>query len=170
MNTYVEELYLKASALVNEDKMDVALNMYHELLSYDPAYAKAHNDLGWIYKTRVLDFAKAEYHFNLALKCNPDLPYSYIHLGRLYTDKRAFNSALEILNKGLTVPGADLASIYSHIAYVYECKHEYLRSLKYLALARKEAGNLDFMKWIKEDRKRVKLKMNPYDRFKAVFH
>ena len=168
MNTYVEELYLRASALVTENKMDEALALYHEVLNYDPTYGKAHNDLGWIYITKMRDYSKAEYHFNLALKYSPELPFVYLHLGRLYTDKRAYNKALDVLNKGLLVPGADAASLYSHMAFVYECKYDYVKAMHFLKLAKREVGNLDYLKWIKEDRKRVKMKMSMLDKARVL--
>jgi len=169
MDTYVDELYLRASALITENKIDEALPLYHEILSYNPIYGKAHNDLGWIYVTKFDDYVKAESYFILAQKYGPNLPYVYLHLGKLYTDKRAYNKALEILNKGLLVSGADTASLYSSIAYVYERRYDYIKAAHYLKLAKKEAGNVDFMNWVKNDKKRLKMKMNTFEKIQILF-
>lgn len=168
MNTYVETLYLRASALITDNKIDEALELYHEILSCDPTYGKAHNDLGWIYVTKFSDYTKAESHFTLALKYDPELPYVYLHLGRLYTDKRAYNKALDVLQKGLRISGADVAALYSAMAYVYECQFDYVNAIRFLKLAKMNAGNTDFMEWIKSDKKRVKMKMNTLEKIQVL--
>ena len=64
MNTNMEELYLEAEADIKNNNYAEAFKKYESILYDEPSSAPAHNSLGWLYKTQLDDYGKAENHFH----------------------------------------------------------------------------------------------------------
>ena len=88
MTTNSEELYLEAEADIKNNNYSEAFKKYESILYEEPDSAPAHNSMGWLYKTQFDDYAKAENHFQTAVKCDPLYPHSYFHIAALLMDHR----------------------------------------------------------------------------------
>ena len=100
-----------------EGRLDKAIKEYQAALRINPAYADAHNNLGWIYERQGrLDEAVAEYETAIQLDSNSIVKYR--NLGRVYGKKKRFDEAIKSLLAALEIDPKD-ASTHFQLGWVY---------------------------------------------------
>lgn len=73
---------------------------------------------------------KALYYAQLAVRNEECDPYCYYRLGRVYTDKKLFDDAIENFSKYLNYEPRDIDS-FQWVSYVYSLKKDYEKSIEY---------------------------------------
>lgn len=125
------ERYMKlAEDLIYADNVDEGLRLMNELLYEEPGYGSLHNHLGWAYMYYTTDSDRAEMHLKMAVKFSKGYVAPYLHLGALYIRMGRYTEALEYLETGLVIPGANRLAFLEEIARVYELKQQYRQAVK----------------------------------------
>lgn len=100
-----------------QGRLDKAIKEYQIALSLNPAYADAHNNLGWIYERQGrIDEAIAEYETAILLA--PKSVITYRNLGRVYGKKKRFDEAVKSLLAALEIDTRD-APTHFQLGWVY---------------------------------------------------
>lgn len=167
----VENLFLEVGKAIDERDLSTAKYLLEELLSIDPGYGRAHNHLGWIYETKIKDFEKAQRHYQLAIKfCKKTYPVVYVNYGYLLIEFGHLDEAEKIINEGIRINGADLATLYYQKGKIAEHKRDFVKAYKIYLEAQKLNFNKDFHGLLANEIGRVQMKMNFWQKnFKWIF-
>jgi tetratricopeptide (TPR) repeat protein len=131
MNYRNEELLDNADLLIKEGKFNDAINVLNDILSDDPLFGKAHNHLGYIYETKIRDYTKAEEHYKICLKTNPDYAAVYYNAAILFSTLKKTDELKALLSKAETVPGINRATINNEWAIMYESEGDLDKAIEY---------------------------------------
>lgn len=157
----VENLFLEVSKAIDERDLSGAKELLEELLAIDPGYGRAHNHLGWIYETKIKDFEKAKRHYELALKfCKKTYPVVYVNYSYLLIEFGHLEEAEQIIEEGLTIEGADKATLFYQKGKIAEHRQNYVKAYQTYLKAQKMNFNKDFHSLLTNEIGRVQLKMN----------
>ncbi len=159
MHIHSEELYLEAEADIKNNNYAEAFRKYESILYEEPDSAPAHNSLGWLYKTQFDDYAKAENHFNTAMKCDPLYPHSYFHMAALFMDMERFDELKQFLEKCLKVRTIDKSWVYGRYALMEELKLNFEKAIYYFERAVLASQNDEKIKDYNQDIERCNMKM-----------
>ena len=96
------ELYEKASNLIKLGRFQEAKKLYEAVVSLDPGYVEALNNLGIIY-IREGDFDAAKENLEKAVRLNPRHVESYYNMACLYAIKGEAEQGLEYLKKAVSL-------------------------------------------------------------------
>lgn len=167
----VENLFLEVGKAIDERDLSTAKYLLEELLSIDPGYGRAHNHLGWIYETKIKDFQKAQRHYELAIKfCQKTYPVVYVNYGYLLIEFGHLEEAEKVIAEGLTVDGADKATLYYQKAKIAEHRKDYIKAYKTYLEAKNLNFNKEFHGLLANEIGRVQMKMNFWQKnFKWMF-
>ncbi|HMH22582.1 MAG TPA: hypothetical protein VK563_12440 [Puia sp.] len=158
MNANSEELYLEAEADIKNNNYAEAFKKYESILYEEPDSAPAHNSMGWLYKTQFDDYAKAENHFQAAIKCDPMYPHAYFHTAALLMDMERFGELELHLEKCLRTRTIDKSWVYGRYALMEELKQNFEKAVYYFEKAILASQNDDKIKDYKQDIERAEMK------------
>jgi len=96
------ELYEKASTLLKLGRFQEAKKLYEAVISLDPGYVEALNNLGVIYINEG-DFDAAKENLEKAVRLNPRHVESYYNMACLYAIKGETEQGLEYLKKAVSL-------------------------------------------------------------------
>ena len=82
--------------------------------------AATHNSLGWIYKTQMEDYEKAENHYLAAIHSEPDYPHPYINYSILLMDLERFIDMEKLIEQALKIATTDKSTLYYRLALANE--------------------------------------------------
>src|SRR5689334_11545940 len=120
MNIHLEEIYLEAEADIRNNNYVEAFKKYESILYEEPTNAPTLNSLGWLYKTQLENYSKAENYYKAAIKANPTYPHPYINYATLLADMERFDELPPLLEKCLKIPMIDKSVVYSKYAFMEE--------------------------------------------------
>lgn len=126
----IEELFIRADKAIDKGNIAEGKKMLEMLIQEEPSFGRAHNHLGWIYKTKYNDFEQAEKHYNLAIKFESKYPHSYINYAVLLREMHRFEEARQILKKTLSVPGINKTAVFDEYGSLYELEGKYNLAIK----------------------------------------
>jgi len=109
----IDEKYLVAKDELEMSNYAKSKVLLEQVLDEEPAYAKAHYQLGRIQLYELADRERAIYHFELAIKFAPaftDTYYVYLYLLKIMNRFEAFAS---LWAKAITLPDACKACLYN---------------------------------------------------------
>lgn len=164
-----EARFLHADSLLERGEIAEAKQMLIGILEDEPDFGRAHNHLGWLYRVKLSNFERAEYHLRLAVKFAPDFPAGYLNYCHLLMETSEFEKLGELAEKALTVRGIFLPAVYHFLAVVAEKKGELQVAMKWLLKARESASDEGTVTHIKSEIRRVKSKMNAFGRIALLF-
>lgn len=127
--SYIEELFLEADRALDEGNMAEGKRLLEEILSEEPSFGKAHNHLGWLYKTKYQDYVTAEKHFRLALKFDPEYPPTYINYAYMLRDLGRLSELEDLLNRALKVVATNKCAVYDEFGSLYELRGQYKKAI-----------------------------------------
>jgi tetratricopeptide (TPR) repeat protein len=133
-NYELEEKFLLADRLINENQLKEAAQLLDEILAEAPDFGKAHNHMGWLHETKFKNYAKAEEHYRLALKFSPEYPAAYYNSAYLLSSLRKFDELENLLNQAIKVPGINYATIYNEFALLREMQGKWDDAIYYYKL------------------------------------
>ncbi len=161
MNTYytIDEKYLQAVDKLSYGRTPKALQLFNEIVSNDPLYAKAHYQLGKIYYYDLEDYQAAGYHFKICMELEPGFPGNYYHYLNLAVFLNMQKLVKAIAEKALDVPGVDVADIYELLGLSAEKNKELEKALAAYNNAFDTVTNKTDKRKIEESIERINAKM-----------
>lgn len=126
----IEDLYYLADKAIDDGNISESRDLLEKILSEDPSYANAHNHLGWLYKYKFADVKRAENHYRLAIKFNPEGSAQYMNLAYLLRDQNRLDELEEVLNKALNVDAVSKVSVYDEIGSLHELRGNYKKATR----------------------------------------
>jgi tetratricopeptide (TPR) repeat protein len=133
-NFDLEERFLTADRLINENHLSEAAKMLEDILAEAPDFGKAHNHLGWLYETKFKNFSRAEEHYKLAIKFSPDYPAAYYNYCYCLSTLRKFDELEHVLEAAIKVPGINYATIYNEYGLLREIQGKLDDAIHYFKL------------------------------------
>lgn len=127
---WLENSLAQAEQWVYEQRVPEALELLGNLLFEEPGYAGLHNHLGWAYLYYTEDLAKAEMHLRMSVRFNPGYAPAYLHLGTLFNRLGRHSEAIDWLEKGLPLVGANRTAFLEAIGQAYEWSGRYARAIR----------------------------------------
>ncbi|MDW7691849.1 O-linked GlcNAc transferase [Flammeovirgaceae bacterium SG7u.111] len=134
-NGEIEESQLEAEQLLEDGDIMGGKKQLEEILVSEPGYGRAHNALGWIYDNTFVDYAKAEYHYKLAIKFAPTFPAGYLNYCFLLNKLKKSEELLIVVNKALKVPGINVSSLHNELGLMFEYEGNYKEAIAKYKLA-----------------------------------
>ncbi len=131
VNMMVEELFIKADALVKEKKIQEAIEILQDILVIEPHFGKAYNHLAWIYETKYSMYDIAEENYKLAIELAPNYSPSYLNFAYLLSNLNRSKELKLHLDKASKVPSINMASINNEYAIMYECQGDFEKAIEY---------------------------------------
>lgn len=159
VNFDLEEKFLKADALIGENKLSEAAKMLEDILSDAPDFGKAHNHMGWLFETKFKNLRRAEEHYRLALKFSPDYTAAWYNYAYLLSSLRKFDELEKLLNDCIKVPGINYATIYNEFALMREMQGDLEDAIHYFRLHIKNSFDLKSIEAASEAIRRCERKM-----------
>ena len=158
MTGHVEETYLEAEANIREKNYHEAFQKFESILYEDPAFAPAHNSIGWIYKTQFDNYEMAEHHFKAAIKLDALYPHAYFHLASVLIDLERYKELKKHLEKCLTISTIDKDWVYYRMGFIEEIKGNYSNAIHQYKHAILHCFSNDKIKNYQSDIERCKTK------------
>jgi tetratricopeptide (TPR) repeat protein len=132
---WIENYMKKAEGLVYQDRIDEALAILNDLLYEEPGYAKLHNLIGWVYLYYANEPARAETHFQTAMKFDPTYAPPYLHLGWIYLSRGVYVEALGYLEQGSVKADANKVAFMECIGQAYELRGNIRKAIESYRMA-----------------------------------
>jgi tetratricopeptide (TPR) repeat protein len=158
MNSKQEDLYLEAEADVRNQAYLEAKQKYESILYDEPKSAAVHNSLGWIYKTQLEDYEKAENHYNAAIRYDAHYPHPYLNLCHLFFDTERFDELDIHAKQALEIPTVDKSFIYEKLGMKAEHLQKYDEASIFYTMAGRYSYNEERVEDIKKCLARVEWK------------
>jgi tetratricopeptide (TPR) repeat protein len=133
-NYDLEERFLQADKLINEQRLKDAANLLEQILEEAPDFGKAHNHLGWLFETKFKNYARAEEHYKLAVKFAPEYPAAYYNYAYLLSALRKFDELENHLEAAIKVSGINYATIYNEYGLMREAQGKLDDAIHYYRL------------------------------------
>jgi len=160
MTSRLEELYLEGEQAIKNGDFVEAMHKLEEMLSEDPQSCRAHNSLGWLYKTQLDEYDRAEMHYKMCLKYAPHYPHAYWNYVYLLTDLERFDEASHLMQKALTVPSVDKPAVHNRLGLIHELQGKFEAAITYFKQAIRLSLNNDFIEDCKRNIERCEYKIN----------
>jgi len=122
MNSYLEETYLEAEADIKEGNFVEAYRKYEAILLEDPTNGPTLNSLGWLSKTQIEDFTKAEAYYKGSIAADALYPHSYLNYAILLTDMERLEELEELLQTCFRIPTVEKSWVYMKLGLMEELK------------------------------------------------
>ena len=108
--------YEKGVALVNEGKIQQAIERFKQAITIYPKYLVAHNDLGTQY-LKIKSLSEAAEQFELAIEINPKAFNPQLNLGIALVEQKEYLSAMDHLRLAASIDSSSPAvHLYTGIA------------------------------------------------------
>lgn len=165
---HIEELFLEADKALDDGNLAEGKKLLEEILNEEPSFGKAHNHLGWLYKTKFQDFKTAETHYKLAIKFDPNYSATYLNYAYLLRDSGRLDELEQLLNKALGIEAPNKCAIYDEFGSLYELKGQYKQAINYYKKAIQYCLNDKVMDDLKSHIKRCRKKRALFSNFKRI--
>lgn len=131
MNSKMEELYLEAEADIRNNSYAEAFRKYESILYDEPGNGPTLNSLGWLYKTQIEDFKKAEKFYLACISSSPLYPHAYINYAVLLTDMERYDELARHLEKCLTISTIEKSMVYLRYGIMEELKLNFKEAIAF---------------------------------------
>ncbi len=169
INHYENE-FIKADRLISDGDAAMGKEIIEGILSEVPDFGRAHNHLGWIFYYKLYDYARAEYHYQLAMKFEPTYGAAYLNYTYLLIDLKRLDEARKHIDFAInTVGNTDLGSYYCELGRLYEIELDFINAYKHYRKAQYHSYSNSFIDTLKLNAERVKDKMSIFEKLKLKF-
>lgn len=165
----VEARFLHADLLLERGEIADAKEILVGIIEDEPDFGRAHNHLGWLYRVKLTNFERAEYHLRLAVKFAPDYTAGYLNYGSLLLELGEFDKLSDLAERALNVRGIHKPTVFHFMSVVAEVKGNLVEALKLLNKAKSEALDEGTLNYVKGEIRRLKGKMNTFTRIAIMF-
>ena len=122
MNSYLEETYLEAEADIKNGDFVEAFRKYESILLEEPLNGPTLNSLGWLSKTQIEDFIKAEAYYKASIASDSKYPHSYLNFATLLTDMERFEELEVHLQICFRIPTIEKSWVFMKLGLMEELK------------------------------------------------
>lgn len=126
-----EKLFMRADDLIKDKKIDEAMDILYECIETYPDFGRAYNHLGWIYETKMSNYAKAEECYKLALENEPSYRAVYYNYAILLSTCKRYKELENLLQRAQNIAGIDMGTLYNEHAIMYEAQGYYDQAIEY---------------------------------------
>lgn len=165
--TLADDYILRIDDLLNDGDFVGAKKLLEEILEIEPDLGRAHNTLGWIYFQKLDKYKLAEYHFKLAIKFDPELPFSYRNYIFLLSYLNRYEELVDLVNAYIDVPGLEKDVLYGEQGLALEYLGRYEAARSAFTLARKYATKEERIAAIKSSLARIEEKSKLFSNSKG---
>ena len=158
MNSQLVEVYLDAENDLKNNNYTEAFKKYENILFDEPGNAATHNSLGWIYKTQMDNYEKAENHYRAAINSEPNYPYAYANYAMLLMDQGRYTEMEKLVKKALKIATTDKSTLYCRLAVANELQLKFDDAIAFYEKAILFTLNDEKIKSYKTDIERVEEK------------
>ena len=159
MNSQLEETYLEAEADIKNGNYVEAFRKYEMIIMEEPGNGPTLNSLGWLSKTQIEDFSKAEAYYKAAIASDPQYPHSYLNYATLLTDMERFEKLEEHLQNCFRIPNIEKSWVFMKQGLMEELKLNFTEAIAYNEKAILMAVNDEKIKDYQENITRCKSKI-----------
>lgn len=124
-NEEIENYILKAENHFEEWEFIKARDVLYEILEIDPICGRAHSYLGWYFLTQRSNYQRAEAHYKVALKYDPEFAPSYFGYANLLFQTSRYNDLEQFAQNSINVATVCNSSLYAEIGRAREMKGEF---------------------------------------------
>ena len=118
-NSNIVFLYnLLGLILVEQKKIDLAIECYEKGIKIDPNFAMIYNNLGLLFTENKFDEKKGENFYKKSISLDQKIPEPYNNLGSLYKSQDKFDEAIECFTKAITID-PKFVHAYHNLGNVY---------------------------------------------------
>lgn len=117
---YLDSEFDRADELIAQDLIEEGKAVLNSILEEDPKYGKAHNHLGWIYKTKENNSRNAEKHYQQALELVPEYGATYLNYSYLLSEEKRYSELENLLQKAESVKDVNRSNLLREWGYFYE--------------------------------------------------
>ncbi|WP_421871711.1 hypothetical protein [Marinoscillum sp.] len=160
----LEDLINIAEDAVFDGNYQQAYDLLQSGLYEEPGYPKLHYTLAWFFNYYSVNKLRAERHYMLTIKFDPEYEDAYGDLVDIHINAKRYQYAKNILIKALTVESLDQVMLRKKLGVVYEKLGDYINAMKEYRIAMMESTDNDDSAELKKDVKRIRMK-----RFKTIF-
>lgn len=130
VNEYLDSEFDRADDLISQDLIEESKAVLNSILEEDPKYGKAHNHLGWIYRTKENDSHNAEIHYKHALDFTPEYGASYMNYAYLLSEQKRFYELEQLLTRAENVADINKSNLAREWGYLYEDTKQYEKAIE----------------------------------------
>ena len=152
-----DQYYLKALGNYPYD-MEEAIENLNYAISYNDEHAPAKCMMGRVYMYYIKDYDAAGKSFYQALQADINYPDTYKYFSLLRIWQGSFDRAMEIIQRGIQVPGMDISMLMIHKALIHEYKREWSHAKIVLKRAKLISTDQNRLNHIDNKLKRIKKK------------
>jgi|SRR5215469_1274014 len=164
MNFHLEELYLEAEADIRNNNYVEAFKKYETILYEEPNNGPTLNSLGWLYKTQIEDYERAESYYKACIKSNPLYPHTYYNYATLLTDMERFEELTKHLQTCFQISTIEKSWVYMKFGLLAELKLNFNEALtcheKAILVALSDEKIKDYEQNIERCKKKIELAKN----------
>ncbi len=124
-DSYLDSEFDRADDLISQDLIEEGKTLLNEILEENPKYGKAHNHLGWIYKTKENNPRRAESHYLQALELAPEYGATYLNYAYLLSEEKRYPELEKLLHDAEKVSDVSQSNIAREWGYLYEDTRKY---------------------------------------------
>jgi tetratricopeptide (TPR) repeat protein len=135
MNSQLEEIYLEAEADIKNNNYVEAFRKYETILMEEPGNGPTLNSLGWLSKTQIEDFEKAEAYYKASISSDPVYPHSYLNYASLLMDMERFEDLAQLLEKCFLVSTIEKSLVYTKFGLMEELRLNFKEAVVYFEKA-----------------------------------
>ena len=130
MNDYLESEFQRADDLIAQDLVEEGKAVLNSISEEDPNFGKAHNHLGWIYKTKEKNPRTAENHYKMALEMTPEYGATYLNYAYLLSEEKRYYELEQLLQKAESVEDISRGNLAREWAYLYEDTKQFEKAIE----------------------------------------
>ncbi|MFY0593126.1 hypothetical protein [Roseivirga sp.] len=161
---YIEGLIQLTEDALIDDKYEEARNWLESGLFEEPGYPRLHAKLGDLYHYNLKNCEKAELHYQLAIKFNPNEQEFYEDLVQLYYAENKYQGIRIWMKKAIPYENINRVFIYGNLGQVAEAENNYNLAIAYYKKARLASLNNFVTAELKGH-----IKRNKYKRLRRLF-
>jgi tetratricopeptide (TPR) repeat protein len=159
MSTLSNKYYLQAFEAYPYDLTE-ALESLSYALSYESSHAGAHCLLGRLNMEQLMNYEKAEYHFEQALISDINYIATYEHYSMLLIILKDYKKAEKLIQHAYTIKGANVPIMHHREGLLNEFRKNMVKARRFMKLAYENSCNEEERSFLKNELDRVKSKLN----------
>jgi len=85
--------------------------------------------LGWLSKTQIEDFTKAEAYYKASIASDPQYPHTYLNYATLLTEMERFEELQELLQTCFRIPTIEKSWVFMKLGLMEELKLDFKEAI-----------------------------------------